>query len=212
MKSLNSLRSRAGKAKLGGHSFWVASLADVIASKETAGRPRDNAILDILRKTLREKKKSAAETWSRPGRPAAGKRASGTGPDSAAAKASHLKTDEFPSRSRAWRRLASVADELPAQNSAAGACDGRCTAASDRPEDPGGRSRTLIDLRSRTRRAPTYAFARHVRGPLRPCLMWRYVLFDVPSLTGGGLGRSFRAPHTRRCTSNPCSARHSPQF
>jgi len=58
VKSFNSLRSRAGKIKSGGHDLWIASLADIIASKRAAARPRDRAVLDILEKTLREKNKS----------------------------------------------------------------------------------------------------------------------------------------------------------
>jgi hypothetical protein len=55
VKSFNSLRSRAEKMQFGAHGLWVASLADIIASKRAAGRPRDRAVLDILEATLREK-------------------------------------------------------------------------------------------------------------------------------------------------------------
>ena len=48
VKSFNSLRSRAEKLNLAGHWLWVAQLADIIASKRAAGRPRDKAVLDIL--------------------------------------------------------------------------------------------------------------------------------------------------------------------
>ena len=58
VKSFNSLRSRSEKIELGGHRLWVAHLADIIASKRAAGRPRDKAVLDILEKTLREKSRS----------------------------------------------------------------------------------------------------------------------------------------------------------
>jgi predicted nucleotidyltransferase len=58
VKSFNSLRSRAEKIELGGHRLWVATLADIIASKRAAGRPRDKAVLEILEKTLHEKKSS----------------------------------------------------------------------------------------------------------------------------------------------------------
>ena len=58
VKSFNSLRSRAEKIQLGGNRLWVAHLADIIASKRAAGRPRDKAVLDILEKTLREKSRS----------------------------------------------------------------------------------------------------------------------------------------------------------
>jgi len=58
VKSFNSLRSRADKINLGGHSLWVAQLADIIASKRAAGQPRDKAVLDILERTLHEKTKA----------------------------------------------------------------------------------------------------------------------------------------------------------
>lgn len=57
VKSFNSLRSRAERIKIGKHPLWVASLADIIASKRAAGRPRDRAVLEILETTLREKVK-----------------------------------------------------------------------------------------------------------------------------------------------------------
>ena len=59
VKSFNSLRSRADRIQLGGHGLWIVSLTDIIASKRAAGRPRDQAVLGILEKTLREKKSSA---------------------------------------------------------------------------------------------------------------------------------------------------------
>src|SRR5438876_10852845 len=61
VKSFNSLRSRAEKIELGGHALWVAHLTDIIASKRAAGRSRDNAVLEILEKTLREKSKSPSK-------------------------------------------------------------------------------------------------------------------------------------------------------
>jgi predicted nucleotidyltransferase len=62
VKSFNSLRSRAEKIELSGRHLWVAHLADIIASKRAAARPRDKAVLDVLEKTLREKTKSSSET------------------------------------------------------------------------------------------------------------------------------------------------------
>ncbi|MCI0747455.1 MAG: hypothetical protein L0Y58_18785 [Verrucomicrobia subdivision 3 bacterium] len=59
VKSFNSLRSRAEKIELAGRGLWVANLADIIASKRAAGRARDRAVLEILEKTLREKKSSS---------------------------------------------------------------------------------------------------------------------------------------------------------
>lgn len=55
VKSFNSLRSRAEKIQLAGHPLWMAHLADIIASKRAAARPRDRAVLEILEHTLREK-------------------------------------------------------------------------------------------------------------------------------------------------------------
>lgn len=60
VKSFNSLRSRAQKIELGGRYLWVAHLADIIASKRAAARPRDKAVLDILEKTLREKNRPSS--------------------------------------------------------------------------------------------------------------------------------------------------------
>ena len=56
VKSFNALRSRATAIPLGPHRLWVADLADIIASKRAAGRQRDKAVLEVLEKTLREKK------------------------------------------------------------------------------------------------------------------------------------------------------------
>jgi hypothetical protein len=58
VKSFNSLRSRAERITLAGCSLWVADLADIIASKRATGRPRDKAVLEILEKTAREKRKA----------------------------------------------------------------------------------------------------------------------------------------------------------
>lgn len=62
VKSFNSLRSRAEKMKFNGRDLWVANLADIIASKRAAARPRDKAVLEILEKTLREKSQSPSKT------------------------------------------------------------------------------------------------------------------------------------------------------
>lgn len=57
IRSLESLRANAARVEFGGAALLVASLRDVIRSKEAAGRPQDKAVLQILRKTLREKEK-----------------------------------------------------------------------------------------------------------------------------------------------------------
>jgi hypothetical protein len=58
VKSFNALRSRAQLISIGVRSLWVADLADIIASKRAAGRSRDKAVLEILEKTLSEKRQS----------------------------------------------------------------------------------------------------------------------------------------------------------
>lgn len=54
--SFQSLRARSISIDLGGHTAVVATLEDIIASKEAAGRPKDQAQLPILRDTLRVKR------------------------------------------------------------------------------------------------------------------------------------------------------------
>ncbi len=61
VRSLPALRSRALRLDFGGHVLAVADLADIIRSKKAAGRPRDRAVLEILEKTLDEKKKSRTD-------------------------------------------------------------------------------------------------------------------------------------------------------
>jgi hypothetical protein len=48
-----SVKSRAIRIQVGRHWARVACLADVIASKEAANRPKDRAQLEILRETAR---------------------------------------------------------------------------------------------------------------------------------------------------------------
>jgi len=54
--SFESLRSRSIAIDLAGRTAKVASLEDIILSKEAAGRPKDHAQLPILRDTLRVKR------------------------------------------------------------------------------------------------------------------------------------------------------------
>jgi len=54
VKSFESLRSRAEERKVGSVSLLIASLDDIIASKKSAGRDRDLAVLPVLEKTRRE--------------------------------------------------------------------------------------------------------------------------------------------------------------
>lgn len=62
VKSFNSLRARADKIRLAAGELRVAHLADIMASKRAAGRPRDRAVLEVLEKTLREKNRPTQET------------------------------------------------------------------------------------------------------------------------------------------------------
>jgi predicted nucleotidyltransferase len=55
IRSFNSLRSRAVRIDFDGWPILVADLADVIRSKRSAGRARDQAVLGILQRTLDEK-------------------------------------------------------------------------------------------------------------------------------------------------------------
>ena len=54
IRSFEGLRSRADTARFGDHILRVASLADIIKSKQAADRPQDRAVLPILKRTLRE--------------------------------------------------------------------------------------------------------------------------------------------------------------
>jgi hypothetical protein len=55
IRSFESLRSRATAVDFDGNPLLVADLADIIKSKESAGRPQDLAVLDVLRRTRDEK-------------------------------------------------------------------------------------------------------------------------------------------------------------
>jgi len=57
IKSFENLRSDAVPVEFEGYTLKVASLEKIIRSKKTLGRPRDLAVLEILEKTLDEKKK-----------------------------------------------------------------------------------------------------------------------------------------------------------
>jgi predicted nucleotidyltransferase len=57
IKSFESLRSDAVEVEFEGYKLKVASLEKIIRSKKALGRPRDKAVIEILEKTLDEKKK-----------------------------------------------------------------------------------------------------------------------------------------------------------
>lgn len=54
--TFEAVRSRSATVSIGGGRGRVASLEDIIASKQAAGRPKDLAQLPILRDTLRVKR------------------------------------------------------------------------------------------------------------------------------------------------------------
>jgi predicted nucleotidyltransferase len=56
VRSFEGLWSRAGTVDFDGYTLLIASLSDIIASKRAAGRSRDLAVLDVLERTLAEKK------------------------------------------------------------------------------------------------------------------------------------------------------------
>jgi predicted nucleotidyltransferase len=55
IRSFEALRARASVVEFGQHALRIASLADIIRSKERAGREQDLAVLPVLRRTLLEK-------------------------------------------------------------------------------------------------------------------------------------------------------------
>ena len=65
IKSFESLRSRAWRMDFDGSVLLVADLADVVRSKRAAGRARDRAVLEILEKTLDEKRKASEAAKAR---------------------------------------------------------------------------------------------------------------------------------------------------
>ncbi len=54
VRSFEALKARATPVKFGAAVLLVASLRDIIRSKERAGRPQDLAVLPVLRRTLDE--------------------------------------------------------------------------------------------------------------------------------------------------------------
>ncbi len=54
VRSFDALCARASRVWFGDGELLVASLRDIIRSKEAADRPQDRAVLPVLRRTLRE--------------------------------------------------------------------------------------------------------------------------------------------------------------
>lgn len=59
VNSLPSLRSRASRVEIEGSTLLVASLEDVIHSKKSAGRPKDQAVMYVLEAALARKREKA---------------------------------------------------------------------------------------------------------------------------------------------------------
>ena len=57
IRSFENLRSDAEEVEFEGNVLKIASLEKIIRSKKKLGRPRDLAVIEILEKTLDEKKK-----------------------------------------------------------------------------------------------------------------------------------------------------------
>jgi predicted nucleotidyltransferase len=57
IKSFENLRSDAVNVEFEGYELKIASLEKIIRSKKALGRPRDLAVIEILERTLDEKKK-----------------------------------------------------------------------------------------------------------------------------------------------------------
>lgn len=56
VRSFESLRSRADKVIIAGEPLMLASLEDIVKSKRSANRLRDQAVLEVLEKTLNAKR------------------------------------------------------------------------------------------------------------------------------------------------------------
>jgi Nucleotidyl transferase of unknown function (DUF2204) len=61
VRSFESLRTRAKVLAIGRASLLVADLEDILKSKRAANRPKDRAVLDVLKATLDETRKSRKE-------------------------------------------------------------------------------------------------------------------------------------------------------
>ncbi|MBM3793274.1 MAG: hypothetical protein FJW31_04240 [Acidobacteria bacterium] len=68
VRSVEGVRARSAEFNVGGKKLRVAALADVVASKKSANRPSDQAVLAILDKTLNASgQASPPQTHPQPG-------------------------------------------------------------------------------------------------------------------------------------------------
>jgi len=68
IRSFEALRARSDAVEIGSTSIRVAALADIIKSKEAARRPRDRAVLDVLKAALEERERQDKKARRRPPR------------------------------------------------------------------------------------------------------------------------------------------------
>ena len=61
VRSFEGLRKRSHRVKIGEANLFVADLADIIKMKQSANRPKDKAVLEILDKTLEKIKTNQKE-------------------------------------------------------------------------------------------------------------------------------------------------------
>ncbi len=54
VRSYEGVRARASEVRFGKGVLRVAALSDIIRSKEVANRPKDRAVLEVLKRTVRE--------------------------------------------------------------------------------------------------------------------------------------------------------------
>ena len=62
VRSFESLRSRASEVEVAGRRLLVASLDDILKSKQAAGRDRDLAVLDVLKQTPGQQQTAAGKS------------------------------------------------------------------------------------------------------------------------------------------------------
>ncbi|MCX6591197.1 MAG: hypothetical protein NTZ56_06705 [Acidobacteria bacterium] len=66
VRSFEGLRARSSRFDFDGASLLVASLEDIIKSKEAAGRPRDLAVMYVLKEAAQQKANRTKRAVGRP--------------------------------------------------------------------------------------------------------------------------------------------------
>lgn len=65
LKSFEGVKRRSSTVSVGEHSLRVASLEDIVKSKQATNRPKDRAVLPVLEATLDARRKKEAKTKRR---------------------------------------------------------------------------------------------------------------------------------------------------